>query len=385
MTELVTDSGSDRGGGAGGDDHIWKAGGAASGRDGCAHQKHAAFSGISFVVASALVVTVGTDFAAGAERPAGGARDTLAHVVEAAVEIVRSTDEADGAWPGFWTGRSFALTVPGELVVLYSAGDSVTGFSRVRDVGSGRIHARRGSHPALKASRIETVDVSATVDGKTLTAVPVQDDTHGTLRLLYHEAFHAYQSKKFSPLEMPELSDGGRPSGADPDSVADLERRALAEAVAATTDSTRLDHLRTYVALRSWRCRQDRPRCRTELRVEREEGSAEYVGHRAALAVAGRDTSRIDEIVRRRLLGPLPEPDSEIRIGGMTWEERGRLYGTGAAIALVLDRLDVEGWRARLEEGASFFALVREAVDDRKGASRPRPSAGKLGPGGPCR
>jgi len=46
---------------------------------------------------------------------------------------------------------------------------------------------------------------------------------------------------------------------------------------------------------------------------------------------------------------------------------RARIYGTGAAIGMLLDRLEVAGWMIRLQEGATFHHLLTEAVSTESG------------------
>jgi hypothetical protein len=78
----------------------------------------------------------------------------------------------------------------------------------------------------------------------------------------------------------------------------------------------------------------------------------------AALGDGRRPPEPIDAAVRGRLTESIDIPDPG-------WAIRVRSYGTGAAIAILLDRLNVADWKQRLQAGETFHDLLSSASGER--------------------
>ncbi|HEY0017053.1 MAG TPA: hypothetical protein VGC13_12070 [Longimicrobium sp.] len=269
-------------------------------------------------------------------------------------------------WPGFWSPRhGFILAQPHQAVLLVSerAPDSVYSPLPPRGVPRalrGRAYLARGEVPGLNSSRGFAFDLRVPVAGSRLTAVPLKENPAATIEFLVHEAFHAFQLDHFAPPAREDVAFDAR-SASDPwfAALAEVERRQLARALAVPRDS--LEHvLRGYLAVRARRYSAAAASVREEeLHLERIEGSAYLAGVTAAAISDGSGPDRVAAVVRDHLSTPLDVPDAR-------WLLRARVYGTGAAIGILLDRLGVE-WKARLQEGATFHALLAGAVPLRPG------------------
>jgi hypothetical protein len=229
----------------------------------------------------------------------------------------------------------------------------------------------------------------------TATAVPTKDRPVDTVLFLLHEAFHAYQNEAFAaPPDAPDAyTDPSRLSAALLAQM-EVERRVLADALASEDDTTMRRHIRRYLAVRGEREKtMARDLIRKERRLERHEGSAVYASVRAtrqAVLSAGTRSRETDgdpvravnvtritseaRPFRRPVSGqPLAEYVTNAHLErtlatypGSIAERafRWRSYGTGAAMGLLLDRLQGAGWHSLLEDGASFVGLLREATPE---------------------
>lgn len=273
--------------------------------------------------------------------------------------IVSAAPAVDASWPGFWPpGRSFILVAPEQATLLYLGRGSPPSFLReMRSPGPGRLYLGPDSLPDLSASAGH-FDLAYPVGETTATAVPYEGDPVHTLRLLYHEGFHAFQDRAFSPRARPELAgdEAGRvPAGAG--DLVEAERRMLADALAETERSAVRAGLRCYLAVREHRSRQIPPEVAELERVlERIEGTAEFAEISAAGAALGWDAA-----AKARALAPFLTRALRPSPLGLEWDLRQRVYGTGAAVGLLLDRLSLP-WRSAVESGKSFDEVLAERL-----------------------
>ncbi|HEV2122273.1 MAG TPA: hypothetical protein VGW38_05820 [Chloroflexota bacterium] len=285
-------------------------------------------------------------------------------LIRTAAIIVRAAPKIKAVWPGYWPAdQAFFLTRPDEAVLLVSSIAPPPEFEPLVGPGvprelRGITYLRRslpadlaqsgGFHLAYKAG-----DVTAP-------AVPLQDSIFPTLSFLYHEVFHPYQFRKFKDIfaRVPP-ADSARVSTPKFIAMAEVERRILSAALdAPSPDSLRL-LLRQYLAVRAYRPDMNSEAQAVECRTERAEGSARLVGYQAALLALGEDPDRVRNLLRHDLTRPLesfsarPGPNAPL----MRW----RLYGTGAALGYLLDRIEYD-WRVQLEQGVPLDELLSRAL-----------------------
>jgi hypothetical protein len=198
---------------------------------------------------------------------------------------------------------------------------------------------------------------------------PLGSTFFNQLEFYFHESFHlAHQRARF--VETPEDRRAARLKEPLVDSAhltpnfaatAELERRMLSAALGiADVDSLRA-HLRRYLAVRRGRAGTLLDVVEVERRMERMEGTAKYVGCRAAAQALGASPERAIACVQEELEMDLEKdrsnmPEADARL--MRW----RHYGTGGAIALLLDRLR-PGWKPLVEQGMHLDQLLSQAVD----------------------
>lgn len=207
-----------------------------------------------------------------------------------------------------------------------------------------------------------------------LMAVPLIDSVYSltdpllaNLAQLYHEAFHRYQEEHFahthgeatySPLQEPKIPLEIIRSQ-EFQRLARIERVLLADALAVTDPDSLRSLLRTYLGVRWKRMQLLSPQHRTaEPHNERKEGSANLVGYEAAYLATRGTTAGITDLVTTDLLATPPfESEDYMSSGYRQWH----IYATGAAIGLLLDRMNID-WRKAIQDGATFEELLRQAV-----------------------
>jgi hypothetical protein len=196
------------------------------------------------------------------------------------------------------------------------------------------------------------------------TAVNLRSSLSETLAVLFHESFHGFQRDRFAAFDRrPETGSWFIDPGAiTPEFVARAvaEQRLLIEALQAGREPELVRAARAYLAARRQRTAAAPSAAREmEDALERIEGSATWIETRALAIVLDADDRRAGRYVREAYLAPALK-----RWPGSLQERvfRWRGYGTGAAIGLLLDRLEAPGWRESLERGATFPDLLAKAV-----------------------
>lgn len=292
---------------------------------------------------------------------AGDPVDTL--ILSTASGIVRSSDMLASLWPGYWPrGQGFILASPGGYVLLVSSIAPDSGFQPLRarwvpGALRGRAFTHYGPVRGLYASSMQGgLNIHYAVAGMRVTAVAVKDSIRTTAEFLLHEAFHAFQDGHF--VRKPEAGASqpqrGTESPPEFDAMAEVERRILADALLAADEATTRDLVRSVTAVRSKRLGLiGAPQRAEELQMERIEGSAQLVGVQGSLVVIGAPRTRAVGLVRDLLTAELTETDP-------AWRNRLRVYGTGAALGLLLDRIGLP-WRSGLQGGATFDELLASA------------------------
>lgn len=278
--------------------------------------------------------------------------------------VVSAQAAIDRVWPGFWPeSQAFLVYQPDGDAMLYSPGPPPAAYAHYRPPSTGpavqpwldMLYWHEGVPPGLYG----LYDTAFRIGETTATAVALQDTLDATLRTLFHETFHAYQQRHFRG-ESAGLGFIAPATITDTMmATAEVERRILREALQASDRGTSRELAWQYLAVRASRNRETPAKAhQIEREVERLEGSAQLVGLQAAIAVLDRTPDAVAASVDRDLATPLSA------FGGGLSERmfRWRLYGTGAAIGLLLDRFGAVGWRERLEQDGSFEALLAAAT-----------------------
>lgn len=275
-------------------------------------------------------------------------------IVSIAEQAVRGTIAIDRAWPGFWNPAAFAIYRPDTALYLFSTDGAPVGFRPVNDARLPTV--LRHSWFVLEASSrglkggVLPIDPNAK---RLVMAVRLQQGSVWPLEFLLHESFHGWQYRNFAGLFDPSLPqhlpDSLRLSG-NLAHLLEMERRLLVAALG--SKSTSREAVRDYLEARRARLSDSPPLAgRIEQAAERREGTAEYVGLVGALAATnGGMDAAVDSIIARIR--------SDERWGSETLTPRERLstrvYRTGSAMALLLDRLECDDWRARVSAGSSL-------------------------------
>ncbi len=305
----------------------------------------------------------------GTEPPAGLA-PAVGPLVEAGARVARASPEISKIWAGFWQApHAFGIAKPREAVLVVSEVAPESPFAALPRNAlppalRGRAYVAHGVIQGLYATQGNYFDLHARiVPGTELTVVFMKADPEATVEFLVHEAFHAFQLRVFStPRRDDDAFD--MPSAARPEftSLIDLERSLLASGLEPMGRDSLEQVVRSYLAVRQRRYASTAESVRgEELHLERIEGSAHFVGLTAgAMSADPRRPGSVEKTVLEHLTMEMEAPDAR-------WAVRMRSYGTGAAIAILLGRLNVVDWKTRLQDGATFHELLAGAVPLRPG------------------
>lgn len=305
------------------------------------------------------------------ERPTEVLSDSL--LFETASTLAVRAAAIAKVWPGFWSEHSsFILAREGSTVLLVTYDEPGSDFVRLPplegfpQLDSIAFHKLRPA--GLNAVDEGTYDREFRTGDVVTTAVALKETPRKTVETLLHEAFHDYQA----------WAHGGRTIA---DSVfleyeynvlAELERAILGRAIR-ETDTPRLRALLTdYLRVRIHRDARFSAVADWEQGIEVLEGTAHYVGRVGGSLIAEDELDLLGE-VRERLSQPLVIQES-IRFVGradrhqladagarMKWAHRFRIYPTGAALGLILDRLEF-GWKEMIERGMTFPSILAEIL-----------------------
>ena len=276
---------------------------------------------------------------------------TVARLTAVESAVVRVTGaHVDAIWPGFRPDTiPVVYVVPGQgsLLLNWPSGDLPDGFSRIPGV------PRAGWQGAAVRTAASTSTALAGRSAAQVFVFPDADDAQ-VFGTTVHEAFHVFEREL--------ARDGRRFGGAenaflvstypvfDPKNEAGvaLEGRLLSRAAAARSPAEAREAAQEFVAAREVRQRKLGSEFSDfETQGELNEGLAEYALVRV-LQLAESDPAiawragATAEIERHRL-----RLDSLTASAGRSL--RYRLYVTGPAIGLLLDRLAGPGWRSALE------------------------------------
>ena len=193
-----------------------------------------------------------------------------------------------------------------------------------------------------------------------------------------HENFHSYQTDAWTKTADDDIT-GLSPIKFVKDPaileqtafVAGVEKEIslLREAIVATNTSTLLATMRDYLARRRSRTGAFPDIQAIERRYERREGTATYVGCRGAtLSLGGTASQMIDCVSDQfRYKPPSTPPPSTGIFANINPQQthllRWRLYSTGGAISLILDKIHKGDWKSKIASGASMEDLIAEAVN----------------------
>jgi hypothetical protein len=309
------------------------------------------------------------------KTPAPGSKDSA--LVALAAALLDAEPAVGALWPDGWSFAPCLIFIdePGRSAsVLITSGPAPRDFiplprrdgrpAEEIDRPPLRAYLYSGPLPGLNG----TLNLRYPLGDRIVLAIPWKGSAPVTASLLIHEAFHLVQRERFDDRgDSPILTEGltGSPRFR---ALTEIERRVLIAALRSHSREEIAERARELLAVRRERYgATDAPTiARADRLHERIEGSAEWIGREGArIALGGsRDSAEralIDEWLRPPLDHPsVPIPDRLVRT---------RAYGTGSAIAIILERLGA-GWQRPLERGVALDAQLAEAV----GARAPRAS-----------
>ena len=290
---------------------------------------------IKLIVSSAAVLVLGSVLSGAA--PSIGERTVAA--------ILNAPAGTNGVWPGFsLPDRDWAVQDETGVYLVTKVRPPDSFIKR------DRWYFRHEPLPNFTAD----FQLDYRLGDLSLVAVRAKRTVEQTAALLYHESFHAFQHTWTSS---PPHVDYGSIQEFLPAHAAgiEVERRVLRDAIRSNGPIETL--AQQALAVRARRASQvTADFVQAERQAERTEGLAAYVEARSIALAFGKSARTVVDDISLRLAAPMRA------FGGSPDERliRTRAYGTGAAIALLLDRLGVD-WKNRAVSD-SLDRLLAEAV-----------------------
>ena len=291
-------------------------------------------------------------------------RPTAEELWQIATVLAKASEEMDTIWPGFWSPNDgFLLISPHGGMLLIASWEAPDPFVARAPIGeSYRAYEAEGSLPGYSGGRFPGTHE---LDGRVIYALPPMGRSPSSRIGFYvHEAFHFWQRGEGAWAETPEDSITGLSPEkfiTDPtvltsqDFAAALEREDSLLLEIASSENPELIRrlLGEYLAARPLRLKEYPDIEAVERRYERREGTAEYVGCRAAvLATRGTRNELVDCITEE-----LQDESTEI-VQLIRW----RLYSSGAVISDALDRLGVRDWKGAIASGMRLDEIAAREI-----------------------
>lgn len=280
--------------------------------------------------------------------------------------ILRATDTAEDIWPGF--------ALRDKPITLYSPHDTdrALRINFVIPTASDLPLTDPTINPALAARAVLYSGPVDNLRGRIDATQQVgfdsyvhfrqisEPDLFQSLDFVIHEGFHPFQRQYFENF----LCRSPRPEldvvrSTDFLNKVERERLLLSQALQSASDDSARAIVRRYLDERHERLSGIPSMRWTERHMERQEGTARWVGYRVAIGALEVDPA---EIVRH-IVGDLQKsladmPDGPEEAAPLV---RWRLYGTGAALSELLERFGVD-WKERVQAGEALDEMLAEAV-----------------------
>ncbi len=301
-------------------------------------------------------------------------------VLEAAESLVVHAQSVDRVWPGFWVRPRPYVILDFERqdrALLVTPGEPLDRYAPVPDSGlppalRGQVYVRDGEFDSGFLSAAGPVP-----DERTPTPVPLVSPLlrgYTQTSLILHETFHLWQRARWNdhhrrpPVDCtPQRYEGvvaKLPPGFD--AAAERELQHLARAVAASDDE-RAEAVRSFLGVRLERLLPADPLfLAVDQRQERVEGTAEFTGLAGGLAILYPDTTVAGQALQDSLvirLGDFDRRADEMQLDPSRRAAMRAYYG-GAAMAFLLDRLRVDGWRNDIEQGDFLDVVLARHLGD---------------------
>ncbi|RAJ99000.1 hypothetical protein B0I24_104204 [Aliidiomarina maris] len=275
-----------------------------------------------------------------------------------AEEIYQHREILRTMWPGYdpvARGVGFYNSSDGYVTIALEADTPPSHFSPLSP-GVWRSH---DVFPQLRQSFYINTFIQDT--RATLVAYPLSDPDPFTL--LFHEDFHGYQLDSFATREgntLARFEAGEMPINTLVAAVR-MERSLLIAALEAETQQSREQALRNYAGLRVWREAQlPASTVMIERNNETHEGTASWIGHRAAKLLLGRTEDAFLEQRKSVLEFDYEAMEASTSIRLMT----ARVYSTGAALTELLPQVTNLEWHTLIEDrSTTLFEMLILAFD----------------------
>ncbi len=306
--------------------------------------------------------------------PTAGDRLVLSRLGEA---LVLSRATAGKIWPGWGLEKTPVIVYEaGRVAYLVNHPAPPGDFIRLEGKYPllGAVYARFGRDPRFSANTsIDLGGIPTACIGYSTAATEIETPSLRFIALVYHEAFHAYQSKagkagkaavEATLMRYPDLN-------AENLALAQLEQMALFQLIR-FEEAPDPERVRGFLAVRQARLKAIGPESlRGDRGIEYQEGIPTYLevrlldeARKAAASTPGLGTA--DPYALGFSVGPdLRTGDYFLRLLRFSSDAsttRNRCYSTGMAQALLLDRLAVDWKAAALTSDKYLDEILAEAV-----------------------
>lgn len=301
-------------------------------------------------------------------------------VLQAAESLAVDAAVIDRVWPGFWVQpRPYVILdfARQDRAVLVTLEDPLDGYAQVPDSElppalRGRVYIREAAFDTDFLSA-----AGAVPDERTPAPVPLVSPLlrgYTQTAIILHETFHLWQRARWNdyhrrpPVDCTPQRYEGVEAELPPDFDAAVGRELahLARAVAAPDDE-RTATVRAFLDVRLQRLLAADPLfIAVDQRQERVEGTAEFTGLAGSIAILHPDAMAARQALQDSLLirlGDFGRRADEMQLDRSRTAAM-RAYHGGAAMAFLLDRLGVDGWRNDIEQGDFLDVVLARHLGD---------------------
>lgn len=276
----------------------------------------------------------------------GTSRPTLsAPLLELMQKLTDSASEIEKSWPGYKIfDQPILINRPGQAAILIGAAQAPSSFQSYQSAQSQiPIFVLPGG--IQNTTKMDGYDLGN--QSAFLYRFDPGDDVADTFETVVHEHFHNTQHAGWQ-----KTSQGQTYPILDPVNwaLAQMEQKALAQALTAAATKNRLEHIKEFVALRRARYETlESESQRIEAWQEREEGTARFIELEAARISTNKSQ-------QQRLASSLQESITPSKL------RKFRYYHTGAAQCFLLEALGSSDWRKNIETGSPAWELLQNNV-----------------------
>ncbi|WP_029034230.1 hypothetical protein [Salinimicrobium terrae] len=301
-------------------------------------------------------------------------QETEEDFIRIAGKIASASDDIQKVWPDFWSeDEPFLFMKHDSIVHVYNVINPEGDYEKIK---AEKLPQSLKDKAFRKKSYLpEYVDLKHTFPGQykvgkveVYALEPKGSDDFRKIDFYLHESFHYFQRPNWEKtvgdtvsirMGQPILDTIVQVKNEKFINLLNLERNLLAQSLETSSEDSIKENLKKIMIIRERRDAMIPARAKDLMeRYIRREGSATYTGLQASAMANNFPKDSVYAEIKQGLLKPFSEfpsfPMEEQRF--LRWPH----YAIGASIALLMDKIEIPGWKKELAEGKTFYQILQE-------------------------